>query len=140
MTTLNNARRALLELEEARQSTDKFTADRISVIGAYLDAQVALNVENIHTPGSPGMTAGGFHALYGKQLKVDNVKIDHERNVMTGTVCIPKDSLKKLSDIELRMFDMGTAALNCTGPKHYGLSAAPECQCDAHKAYRAKWG
>lgn len=64
MTTLNNARRALLELEQdARRHDDKFSADRISVIGAYLDTQVALNIEN-HIPGQP-ITGAEFHQLYG---------------------------------------------------------------------------
>ena len=64
MTTLNNARRALLELADATGHLDnKFTADRISVIGAYLDSLVPLNIEN-HIPGEK-ITAEQFHALYG---------------------------------------------------------------------------
>lgn len=74
MTTLNEARRALLELKDYsyHPSSESGIMESLDVIGNYLDSLVPLNIEKSHTPGER-ITAAEFHALYGS---FDRKKVD----------------------------------------------------------------
>lgn len=66
MTTLNEARRALLEID-AELPPFSYLAQvhqRIAIIRDYLDSQVPLTVADPHCPGTR-ITSEQFHALYG---------------------------------------------------------------------------
>ena len=64
MTTLNQARRALLEIKARADSN--LIAGYIDTIDEYLDSQVPLTIEK-RIPGQP-LTGEEFHTMYGSRV------------------------------------------------------------------------
>jgi len=93
MTTLSQARRALLEIKARADS--HLIAGYIDTIGEYLDSQVPLTIEK-RIPGQP-LTGEEFHTMYG--ASIDDVKLDPYKpgdKYITGTLKIqsPEDLTK----------------------------------------------